>query len=531
MWRARLYAAFETLNIVAEFERHGGTRLKPVSRYNPREYYGPCPWYLNCPSGQRPCDADEDGFIVWPTLNREINGDAQPRHFWCRKCGRSGDIAKFLELYYGVKTSQACAMLEINPNDPNQQLAQRDRKYERSGPTKDQLRIVEVLESIYPRAQQWLQHPRALAYLDERSVSLETAQSMGVGYIPAMSEGVEIEEGCDQWCDKIIFPAQSQTKVQGFRGRTLAHWQPGMDENEHRQLLKSLDVAPWLATYEDGYFNLQALSSRCPVLVEGPFDVLACLSSGIQALPIGTSKFPSLSRVRQAILALDNDDSGREASKRIANSLGKLGIGYRVCSPTTGKDWSEAYRVQGVQGLAPLQETLQTLQFCEDCDLSTFSSQKPFQEHDGHVYCALCYPMAIKPAPKPIVIAIVEQEPVIPVSFPPYEPVLLPGLPRFQCPCVTLGWNAKGEQTRQLCREKVTDNGFCEEHQLAYRVLELGSQLGYPEMHIPYKSKWGTSHRTLYAGVQCWEERASTWHVDRPQAMSENVAYLEKVTR
>src|SRR5438034_409369 len=34
-WRARLYASFEPLNIIAEIERHGGTKLTPVNKYNP----------------------------------------------------------------------------------------------------------------------------------------------------------------------------------------------------------------------------------------------------------------------------------------------------------------------------------------------------------------------------------------------------------------------------------------------------------------------------------------------------------------
>jgi len=396
-WRSRLYAAFEMLNIVAEIERHGGINLTPVNKYNPTQYYGPCPWCVNCPEGDQPCSAGIDGFLVWSTLNRELrNGDARARHFWCRKCKRSGDIANFLEQYYKISTLQACAILEINPNDKNLPLVDisKMQKRGRSGPTGDQTRVVEILARVSPYAPQMLTHPRALAYLEARAIPLEIAQTMGIGYIPVKSDSAEFREVDEQWCDKILFPAQSPDGLQGFRGRTLARWRPGMDETEHRRILQAHDIAPWLATYEDGYFNWQAFhSSECPVLVEGPFDVLACQVAGIQAIPIGTSKLPPLLRIRQVILALDNDESGRAATKWAVSTLRRFGIGYRICiPPSDAKDWSEAYRLLGIQGLAPLQETLQTLQFCEDCDLSNFSSRKPFREHAGRVYCALCFP-------------------------------------------------------------------------------------------------------------------------------------------
>lgn len=396
-WRSRLYAAFETLNIIAEIERHGEIKLTPVNKYNPSQYYGPCPWCINCPKGDQPCSADTDGFLVWSTLDRELrNGDARPRHFWCRKCRRSGDIANFLERYYKISTLQACAILEINPSDESLPIVDKSlmQKRGRSGPTDDQTRVVKMLARVSPYAQQMLTHPRALAYLEERAIPLATAQALGVGYIPVKSDSAELREVDEQWCDKILFLAQSPDGLQGFRGRTLKHWRPGMDEREQRSILQAHDIAPWLATYEDGYFNWSAFhSSQCPVLVEGPFDVLACQAVGIQAIPIGTSKLPSLLRIRQVILALDSDESGRDATKWVASTLRRFGIGHRICIPPSGaKDWSEAYRLWGIQGLDPLLEALQTLQFCEDCDLSNFSSRKPFREYAGHMYCALCFP-------------------------------------------------------------------------------------------------------------------------------------------
>jgi hypothetical protein len=415
--------------------------------------------------------------------------------------------------------------------------------------------MVAMLASIYPYAQQMLSHPRALAYLAGRAIPLEIAQGLGAGYIPAKSEGIKMLDIYDQWCDKIIFPAQSPCGIKGYRGRTLAFWEPGMDENEHRELLTSRETAPWLATYEDGYFNWGAMKQAdCPVLVEGPFDALACQAVGIQALPIGTSRLPSPLHAGQVILALDRDESGRVATKRFLSRLRSLGIGYRVCTPPTGaKDWSEAYRLFGAEGLSVLHETLQTLQFCVDCDLGSFSSKAPFQKRDGHTYCDLCYPVTEtlaedyelcgtcldlhKETPAQYerdgFMYCAEHCPQAEVAPAPQtsSPISLPSLPRKMCPCVTLGWNAKGEQIKQTCQSKVADNGFCEQHGLAHVFLEIGAQLGYPEVKIPFKWKQETLHRTIYAGLTSWEEHACIVHSDRADSLKGNIEYLSHQAR
>jgi hypothetical protein len=109
-----------------------------------------------------------------------------------------------------------------------------------------------------------------------------------------------------------------------------------------------------------------------------------------------------------------------------------------------------------------------------------------------------------------------------------YSPVSLPSLPRKVCPCRTLGWNKDGSQTKQPCRGKVTENGFCENHRLSYEFLEIGAHLDYPEMIIPFRWNGEIRHRTIYDGVEGWEERACIIHTDRPQALKENVDYLRR---
>src|SRR5690348_1783195 len=49
----------------------------------------------------------------------------------------------------------------------------------------------------------------------------------------------------------------------------------------------------------------------------------------------------------------------------------------------------------------------------------------------------------------------------------PYNPVTLPSLPRMACPVREIAWNKTGQQVIHPCKRRVTENGFCQEHQLS----------------------------------------------------------------
>src|SRR4051812_18786121 len=55
------------------------------------EYAGPCPF--------PDCDADDDGFHVWPHA-------ARPR-YWCRRCTRHGDTIQLLRDVHGCSYTEA----------------------------------------------------------------------------------------------------------------------------------------------------------------------------------------------------------------------------------------------------------------------------------------------------------------------------------------------------------------------------------------------------------------------------------------
>ena len=107
---------------------------------------------------------------------------------------------------------------------------------------------------------------RAQRYLDERGIPLVSASAAGVGYLSrAVWEQIsppEAQHLLKRWIGRILFPLASPLG-QGFIGRTLLKWEPGMDENTHKALLER-PGAPrrWIKTNPAGWFGGDALQAQ-----------------------------------------------------------------------------------------------------------------------------------------------------------------------------------------------------------------------------------------------------------------------------
>ncbi len=209
---------------------------------------------------------------------------------------------------------------------------------------------------------------RARAYLRERGIPLEVARAAGVGYLePVLFEQLmtaDQRELLQRWAERLIFPLNSLAG-QGYIGRSLWHWKPGMHENEHKALLDQPHrPRRWIKTNPAGWFGptLDLLADNL-ILVEGAFDRLTLLAAGfamnqVVAL-VGTTVqldwFPH--QVKSVILALDSDEAGQEAARRLAERLAQTGVSVRVFPALPGrfgKDWNERWRTQGPRSLWPL---------------------------------------------------------------------------------------------------------------------------------------------------------------------------------
>jgi hypothetical protein len=218
---------------------------------------------------------------------------------------------------------------------------------------------------------------RAQLYLTERALPPAFAQTTDVGYLSRAAwehapVSTEQQRLLKRWIGRIIFPLGSPDG-QGFIGRTLLKWNPGMDENAHKALLDQQGCPRrWIKTNPAGWFGFDAPGCLAEqvVLVEGGFDRLVLLAAGLPANAVialvGTAARPFwLARfapqVKRVVLALDADDGGAVAMERLAVEFRQAGFIVTLCPPPHdqwGKDWSERFRRLGPQSIWPLYEAL-----------------------------------------------------------------------------------------------------------------------------------------------------------------------------
>ncbi len=216
---------------------------------------------------------------------------------------------------------------------------------------------------------------QAQGYLNERGIPPAIAHAARIGYVsrsaweraPVSAEQLLLLQ---RWIGRIVFPLGSPDG-QGFIGRTLLRWEPGMDENAHKAVLDR-PGAPrrWVKTNPAGWFGFDAPGhlTEWVVLVEGGFDRLALLAAGFPARTVialvGTAARPgwfvrSAPQIKGVVLALDADESGKTAMARLAGEFRQAGLPVTLCPPPHdrwGKDWSERWRRLGPQSIWPLYE-------------------------------------------------------------------------------------------------------------------------------------------------------------------------------
>jgi hypothetical protein len=207
---------------------------------------------------------------------------------------------------------------------------------------------------------------RAQAYLAARDIPLAVALETGVGYLPpVMIPQLSAEHSLLQrWAARVVFPLTTPID-QGYIGRALWRWQPGMDENMHKAALeKYKGMRRWIKTNPAGWFcaPFEQLARRL-ILVEGAFDRLTLLAAGFDEREVVALVGTALQiewlppQVHTVVLALDSDQGGQEAARRMADQLMQEGFAVEICLPLSdqwGKDWNERWRRIGQEGIRPL---------------------------------------------------------------------------------------------------------------------------------------------------------------------------------
>jgi DNA primase len=229
-----------------------------------------------------------------------------------------------------------------------------------------------MLQSMQEYMRAGLVHSaRAQAYLEQRKIPLELALAIGVGYLPTtipdtVIASPEQKKLLHRWTERLIFPLSSPAG-KGYIGRSLWGWKAGMDENAHKALLEQAHAPKrWIKTNPAGWFGYDPgqLGERL-ILVEGAFDRLTLLAAGFRATDVvalvGTAAQPEWipAHVKTIILALDADEGGIDAMRRLGERFERAGYHVSLCPPVQdqwGKDWNERWQRIGSQSVWPLYE-------------------------------------------------------------------------------------------------------------------------------------------------------------------------------
>lgn len=272
-----------------------------------------------CPLCGNGSGSDGDG-LAWNPRSKEPGG------LHCFKCGFSGDVIDLFMKQCGSDFPSAARALaeELNIDPDGGQAAPSEKKAE---PQKTEEPPKADYTEYYKECSARLSDPAAVAYLQGRGISLETASHYGIGFDPA-ADPVEAPGGVGQKenpAPRIILP----TSLQHYVARSI-------DPSTPKQYQK-LNPSRKKGAGGPGFFNSLARKNPGPLFVtEGAFDALSILEAGYPAMALNsTSNATALIKSLEnqwtpatLVLCLDNDGSGKGATNVLKEGLQRLKIPF-----------------------------------------------------------------------------------------------------------------------------------------------------------------------------------------------------------
>lgn len=277
--------------------------------------------------------------------------------FFCFSCQKSGDVIDLYEEQNGVDFPTAISLMakdlgitidrptaaddfrpEKGPSSPGKGPADPARENVQA----DKKEPVADYTNYYVYCSSRLEDPAALAYLQGRGISLETARRCYLGFDPSadpannpglIKEDNEYVYYIPHPAPRIIFPC------------TKSHYVARSIDPNTPPAFKKMNPAG----STPGLFNEAALYAQDVqevFITEGVFDALSILEAGYSAIALNsTSNWELLTNKLQArrpnatlIVCLDNDKPGQEATEKLQNALEWLEI------PSTAQDICGKYK-------------------------------------------------------------------------------------------------------------------------------------------------------------------------------------------
>jgi hypothetical protein len=484
------------------------------------EFHSNCPW----------CGG-QDRFAFWSSGRYSCSIRASG-------CGRSGrDVIDFLREDEGISFVEACDRLGVDPGEGYQRPAPHPPAPGDEPPSRVwQERAAAVIQ----QAQRLLWSSRgqqALAYLRSRGFSDNTIRAVALGYIPPTRDGRWYQDTPELWGytreedvqegvwlpEGILIPWSADGHLWKLHIRRLG----GLKDGDARYVQ--------IKGSREGLYNVDVVRLDVPlVLCESEFDALsgqqacgdlaACVATGATTRA-RRDRWLARMGLASCVLVAYDDDALDSNSKR----AGDAGAAYWVeALPhavhwlpwahdvndmlTAGQDL-RAWVELGVAVAAAHENPVPAYRLLHAGDSAEAGSGEDCAE-GAHVESHSA-PLFLEPERTGVshpsaVHAARGEHTVLQASTPIFSPVrqacpavahhLVPG-PSSHCrfELVTVGRDHRVRASK--CRRKALANGWCEAHQHAQEVLELGARLGYPRLEV-------TPHRAIGAGQGCWEAYA-----------------------
>ena len=510
------------IDVRAFYEQYVTLAGKPSRawRTGEMEFHSNCPW----------CGG-QDRFAFWSSGRYSCSIRASG-------CGRSGrDVIDFLREYEGLSFVAACDELGI---DPGQLYTIRTPCLIAADEGPPSKRWQERAAAVVQQAQRLLWSPRgrmALTYLKSRGFSDDTIQAAALGYIPCRCDGSWYQDAPELWGysqqedthdevwlpEGILIPWPADGHLWTLHIRRLS----GLKDDDDRYVQ--------IKGSREGLYNVDMLRVDVPlVLCESEIDAL----SGQQACG-DTAAFVATGAVTRGrrdrwlalmglascvLVAYDDDPPDRNGTRAgdagatywvetLPHAVRWLPWAHDVNDMLTAGQDIRAWIKLGVAVVAAHENPVPAYQ-----SIYGGGSAEPVPgedraegAHAGSHSAPLFHELERTAVSRPSAVhASGGEHTVLQASTPVFPSVrqtcptvsyqLVPG-PSSHCrfELVTVGRDHCMRASR--CPGKALANGWCEAHQHAQEVLDLGARLGYPRLEV-------TPHRAIGAGQGCWEAYA-----------------------
>lgn len=285
--------------------------------------------------------------------------------FTCFGCHKSGNVIKFVMLYYNLSFMEAVEKLADQYG-----IEFRRGRYNNA-------RNQKYFDVNTAAARFFFRNLRrnsnsGLEYMIKRGMTRETLHDFGIGYADdswnslynhlksqgfdektMMEAGLISKSGSryyDKFRDRVIFPIQNTMgKVIGFGGRAIGDQMPKYLNSPETPVFSKKNNLYGLNITKDAVSSENRI-----ILVEGYMDVVSLYQSGVKnvAASLGTALTENQARLikrftKNVTLSYDSDSAGVAAAVRGSGILHDEGLKVRVLHVTDGKDPDEFVKEHG----------------------------------------------------------------------------------------------------------------------------------------------------------------------------------------